>query len=356
MKITVIGGGNIGTLMAAEMANGGHCVTMYTSNPQNWQNKIDVYDADENFVLSGELSQVTNDVEKALEDAEMIWITVPAQAFNNLSEKMLPYVKAGQIIGIVPGSGGAEFAFYPMIQKGCILFGLQRVHSIARLKEYGKSVYMLGRKPELQLGSIPTSETPRISEIVSGLLNMPCISLPNYLCVTLTPSNPILHTTRLYSMFKDYEQGITYPRNFLFYEEWNDDSSSMLFTCDGELQKLCEVIPMELNDVKSLKLHYESETVQALTAKIQSIKAFKGLTSPMKQVESGEWIPDFDSRYFTADFSFGLKIILDLCDLFGVDAPGIQQVWDWYISTSPISQENYFKLALSKDELMDLYA
>lgn len=33
MNITVIGGGNIGTLMAAEAANKGHNVTVYTSKP-----------------------------------------------------------------------------------------------------------------------------------------------------------------------------------------------------------------------------------------------------------------------------------------------------------------------------------
>lgn len=44
MNITVIGGGNIGTLMAAEAANKGHKVTIYTSKPELWQNKIEVYD------------------------------------------------------------------------------------------------------------------------------------------------------------------------------------------------------------------------------------------------------------------------------------------------------------------------
>ncbi len=355
MKITVIGGGNIGTLMAAEMAHRGHDVTIYSSKPQSWENKIDVYNSDEEFILSGELCNVTNDMKAALNGAQMIWITVPAQAFEKTANEMLPFVKSGQMIGIVPGSGGVEFAFYPMIKKGCILFGLQRVHSIARLKEYGKSVYMLGRKSELQLGAIPKSETERLCDIVKGLLDMPCVALPNYLCVTLTPSNPILHTTRLYSMFKNFKPGYTYPRNFLFYEEWNNDSSSTLFTCDEELQNLCKAIPLELDDVKSLKLHYESDTVEALTQKIKSIKAFKGLTSPMKKVDETNWVPDFDSRYFTADFSYGLKIILDLCELFSVDAPGIHQVWNWYLKTSPIANDSYFTLKLTKDEFIKLY-
>ncbi len=355
MRITVIGGGNIGTLMAAEMASRGNQVTVYTTKLEKWNKIIDVYDADENHLITGELYSVTEDVKEAVQGAELIWITVPAQTFNDTAKKILPYVKENQLIGIVPGSGGAEFAFYPLLQKGCILFGLQRVHSIARLKEYGKSVYMLGRKSELQIGAIPRGETARISDIVYDLFKIPCVELPNYLCVTLTPSNPILHTTRLYSMFKNYEDGKHYSRNFLFYEEWTDNSSSMLFACDEELQRLCEVIPLELSNVKSLKEHYESETVEALTEKIKSIKAFKGLTSPMKMVDKDLFVPDFESRYFTADFAFGLKIILDLCNLFNVDAPNIKHIWEWYLSTSPIGKDNYFDLRLTKDELIRLY-
>ena len=44
MRITVIGGGNIGTLMAAEMAHKGHEVTMYTSKPAKWNKEISVLD------------------------------------------------------------------------------------------------------------------------------------------------------------------------------------------------------------------------------------------------------------------------------------------------------------------------
>ncbi|MGN9136127.1 2-dehydropantoate 2-reductase N-terminal domain-containing protein [Clostridium sp. HCP1S3_B4] len=208
MRITVIGGGNIGTLMAAEMAHKGHQVTMYTSKPQKWHRKLEVYDIKENYILGGILYKVTNSIKEAIEDAEYIWVAMPAQLLSSIAFKMLPYVKTKQKIGIVPGSGGAEFAFKEFIKKGCILFGLQRVHSIARLKEYGKSSYMLGRKKNIYIASIPRKEVKCICKDVSFLFNMPCEPLDNYLSVTLTPSNPILHTTRLYSIFKDYKEGV----------------------------------------------------------------------------------------------------------------------------------------------------
>ncbi len=356
MNVTVIGGGNIGTLMGAEIASLGYDVTIYTKqNPDSWEKSIDVFDAADKLLLTGNLKCVTDSMEEALTLADVIFITVPAQLFEKTCCDMLPFIRANQIIGVVPGSGGAEFAFARLIHKGCTLFGLQRVHSIARLKERGKSVYMLGKKSELLAGVIPSSRSEEISDLVSDMLKIPCVALPNYLAVTLTPSNPILHTTRLYSMFKDYSRGDVYSKNFLFYEEWTDRSSEVLFSCDKEVQNLCRAIPLDLEKVVSLPVYYESDTPKKLTQKIRSIKAFSGLTSPMNEIGDNAWIPDFSSRYFTADFSYGLKIIIDLCELFSVDCPNLKMVWNWYLLKNPLKDSAFFKLSLSKEELLRLY-
>ncbi|MCQ5120699.1 NAD/NADP-dependent octopine/nopaline dehydrogenase family protein [Massilicoli timonensis] len=356
MKVTIIGGGNIGTLMAAEYADKGHHVTLYTSKPERWSQKIKVYNAEEELLKTAVLHKITNNMEEALADAEYVWGVTPAHTFENMAEKMLPYVTSKHKIGIVPGTGGAEFAFYQFIQKGCTFIGFQRVHSVARLKEYGHSVYELGRKAELRIGVIPASMTQMICNEVAAVLEMPCVPLDNYLSVTLTPSNPILHTTRLYTMFKNYREGMKYPRNFLFYEEWDDASSQMLIDCDQELQTLCDTIPLDLTSVASLQDYYESHSVRAMTEKITSIKAFKGLTSPMKKAVDGDgWIPDWESRYFTADFPYGLKIIKDLAVLFHVATPHIDEVYNWYEQVAKQPHHKVFSLTITKEQLLRLY-
>lgn len=353
MDITIIGGGNVGTLMAAVISQNGHRVTVHSSRPQSWGSEIRVYAADDTLLLSQPLYRVTNDLAQAVAGADMIFVTVPAQGFSSLAQQLYDCVSPGQAIGIIPGSGGAEFAFRKLVQRGCVLFGLQRVPYIARLKEYGHCVYRLGDKPELQLASIPADQASQLCEKVFSLMQIPCVPLPNYLCVTLTPSNPILHTARLYAMFRDYHPGVVYPRNFLFYEEWNDLSSRILLQCDQELQTLCQKIPLELSSVRSLKLHYESPTAEAMTGKIRSITAFHGITSPMVQV-SGGWIPDFASRYFGADFPYGLRIIRDIAKLFDLETPAIDQVWGWYLSVTG-SPDDSFPLPSSPDAFLQCY-
>ena len=357
MKVCVIGGGNIGTLLSAEFAHKGYETVIYTSKPEKWASTLTVLNPDDTAWFETNNFTVTDSLEAAVADAEQIWLVQPSFMFPETAKKLLPLVKAGQMIMCVPGAGGAEFSFAPHIEKGCVLCGLQRVHSIARLQKYGSAVYMLGRKPNLQLAAIPADKTQHYAEVVGGMLDLPCEALPNYLVVTLTPSNPILHTTRIYSMFKDWHKGETFDHNILFYEEWTDEASKIMIDCDAELQEICGKLDrLDLRMVKSLKIHYESDTVEKMTAKISGIAAFKGLTSPMKEESDGVWVPDFSSRYFTADFPFGLKVILDVGKLVGAKVPNIEKIWSWYLAVCNEADNKIFSLPVnSLEEFYKIY-
>lgn len=354
-KICLIGGGNIGTLLAAEFAAKGYSISVYTSQSSSWSDKLQVYSPLDELIIDVSNIEATNNLEQAVWDAQQIWVTLPVFMFPKIAEELYPLIVPGQIIFCTPGAG-AEFYFQSLIQKGGILCGLQRVHSIARLKERGKSVYMLGRKDNLYAAAIPKHATSLCCDLIAAQLDIPCTALDNYLAITLTPSNPVLHTSRLYSMFKDYYHGLTYDRNFFFYEEWTDDASEILLKCDSELQSICRALPnLDLHSVRSLRSHYESDSPIQMTQKIRSIVAFQGIRSPMVETPIG-WIPDFNDRYFVADFAFGLKIIRDIAHLLHVSSPSIDIIWSWYCTVTNISSDCYFKLkASSKDELLASY-
>lgn len=353
LNITVIGGGNIGTLMAADLSMKAK-VSIYSPQVDKWTDKIIVYNDDDTVQKISSQIFVTDNLREAICGAQYIFITLPAFMFMDIASKIEDYVSIDQIICAVPGSGGVEFAFKRLIDKGVTVIGLQRVHCIARLKEYGHSVYALGRKRQIEIASIPSKMAENLRSEISELFSMPCIALDNYLCLTLTPSNPILHTSRLYSLFKNYEEEKLYSRVPLFYEEWNDESSKILIKMDDELQKLCNVIPIELGGVVSLKKYYASFSEKAMTDKIRSIKAFKGILSPMKEVPNHFYKPDISSRYFVSDFDFGLKIICDISDTFHVKVKTMKQAYNWYEKVAN-SDRAIFRLKMSRQEFLDLY-
>lgn len=352
MKICVIGGGNIGTLMAAELAAKGNDVWVSTSRPEQWPGTLDVLDEKDDVVIKAAPVTATSDLAAAVSGAAYVFVTYPTYLLADLCERLRPRVEPGQRIGMVPGACG-ELFLHPLVTR-CTLFGLQRVHSVARLKERSRSVYMLGRKPSIDVAAIPASEAAPIASDLSGWLDMPAGTLPSYLDLTLTPSNPILHTSRIRTMLEGWHEGVTYPRNFLFYEEWDMAASELMLAMDDELQALCRAIPMDLSGVKSLRVHYESPDAEAMTKKISGIPAFKGLTSPMKEVAEGQWVPDFASRYFRADFAYGLRAIQGIAHLCGVACPHIDEVMGWYEDVS----ENHGELRLtwsSMDEMVRAY-
>lgn len=328
-RIAIIGGGNIGTQFACVCASKGYRVNVFTSKPEKFENVLEIVDEYEAVTVS-KIALATSDIGEAVRDCQIVFVTHPAFLLKNTAEKLLPHVTRDMNFCVLPGTGGAELAFKDCIRAGATLFGLQRVPSVARLEEYGKKVRCEGIRPELFLASIPNSKAPDLAEFISSLWNRPCNVLPNYLSVTLTPSNPILHPARLRTLFCDYEAGKTYDHNPLFYGDWNDESSELLIACDQELQDMLGIMDkLDLTNVRSLKLHYESDTVEAMTEKIRSIKSLNHLSSPMKETADG-WVPDFESRYFTADFPYGLAIIEEIAGILGYNAKNIFETMDWY--------------------------
>lgn len=170
----------------------------------------------------------------------------------------------------------------------------------------------------------------RYTSLLEDLFDTPLVQLSSAYPFLLTNSNPLLHPSRLVDMFRNYENGVYYPRNFLFYEEWTDVSSELYIQADAELLKACEkCLDMTIGkDIIPVKEYYESSAVKALAKKINSITAFKGILSPMKQVSQG-WVPDFESRYFTEDVAWGTKPICDYAREIGVDTPILDYFTSW---------------------------
>lgn len=330
MHITVVGAGNVGTQFAAHCAEKGHKVIVYGSKPEKINKVLTVINEDDEVIHQGSIDKATSDVKEAFLNAELIFVCMPATMMKENAEKIEPFAKSGMKICLVPGTGGGECAFKGCIKKGATVFGVQRVPSVARLVEYGKTVRAVGYRNELFVAAIPNAKTGECCEIVQDIFDMKTSLLPNYLNITLTPSNPILHTTRLRNLYGDWHEGVVYDSVPLFYEDWNNATSELLIKCDDEVQKLCRKLDkFDLSYVKSLRIHYESPTAEAMTKKISSIPGFKGLTSPTVKVEGG-YIPDFDSRYFTADFSYGLTILMQIAEFVGSEAPNMKETLYWY--------------------------
>jgi len=329
-KVTVFGGGNIGTQVACISASKGYEVTVFSSRPAEFGKDLEIVDESGEISCRGSIARVTDSIETAMQ-SKILFVAYPSILFSKLAARIEPFVRPGQILCLLPGTGGAEFFFHDCVQKGAVLCGLQRVPAVARLVKYGKRVRVEGKREHLYLASVPSSCAEELSAFISGLFDMPCTPLAHYLEVTMTPSNSILHTSRLATMFGDYTPGRVYERMPLFYGDWTDASSEHLLACDAEHQRMLGMLDrLDLSSVKSMVLHYDSsDTPAKMTAKLSGIRSLNRLPSPMIRLEGG-WIPDFESRYFSSDFPYGLAIIESFGRVLHADIPKIEKTMQWY--------------------------
>lgn len=358
-NIGVIGGGNIGTQFACMCSYKGYKTSLFTSRPDEFLKKINIIN-ENGKTITGELTLVTDNLGKILENCDLIFITYPAFLLTKLANDILSYkncISLQRTFVVLPGTGGVEFSFRKIIENGAAVYGVQRVPSVARLEKYGQIVRCEGLRKELNLASVSKNNDHKVGQLLEELWEIPCKYLPNYLNITLTPSNPILHTSRLYALFHNFSSETVYDKNPLFYGDWNDESSELLLKLDDELQMICNSLyPLDLSGVRSLKEHYESYTVADLTKKLSTIPSLHKIYSPMSRLRNG-WVPNFNSRYFLADFPFGLSIFFEISKLLKLDCVYMRLLMNWY--NDIIGNKQYFELSKyeihTKKDLIEMY-
>lgn len=329
MKICIVGAGNIGLVSACTLAlHGEHDVVVYTHNEFDVSNLV-FEDAENGKEYSNLDFKVETDLKKALANTDYIICTYPAFLRKDFIQEIKPICPKDCKIGFFPGYGGAEYMCKDLIDEGVTVFGLQRVPFVAR-QSNKQIASCLSRKDTIYISSIPKNKTEEICKDLEKLFDIPAVALDEYLAVTLVPSNPLLHLTGLYNVFKDYKPGDSYDSQLMFYAEWNDETSELLLDYDAELQEICSRMkPLDLREIVSLRTYYESPTAEAMTKKLKSIKAFEVVQVPLIE-KDGRYYPDFNSRMFLEDYPYGIAIIKYFAILTGVKTPAIDKILKLY--------------------------
>lgn len=314
----------MGHVCAGVMASQGDVeLNILSGHPERWQKTITVTDLNgKQFVAK--FNHISSKPEEVVTGQDIILLCLPGYLIEKTLRDIKPFVGTAAV-GTVVSSTGFFFFAHEILGKDAKLFGFQRVPYISRVAEYGKTANLLGYKSSLAAVLENIEDCESFRKDLERLFMTPVTLLSSFYEVALSNSNPILHTGRLYSMFHGRENEL-FDHNILFYKEWTDEASQLLIDMDAEFFQLLD--KLNVHSLPTLLDYYESTDAASLTRKIQSIPAFQTITSPMKQVEGG-WMVDFESRYFTEDFPFGLKWIRELCYKYRLYAPKISEVYSW---------------------------
>lgn len=278
--------------------------------------------------MTGSIILIESDSRRVVPQADIVLLCLPGYAIRETLLQIRDVLRPDTAVGSVVSSTGFFFQAMELLLPTQPLFGFQRVPFISRIIDYGRSARLMGFKESLKMAVEHLADAEPLRSTLEEMLHTPVSLLDSFYEVSLSNSNPLLHPSRLYSLWKDWHEGVVYDRVPMFYEEWTEEAARLYLSMDCELQALLTKLPVRSGSISTVLDYYESTDASSLAHKLRSIEAFKGIAAPMKAVDGG-YVPDFHSRYFTEDFSYGLAIVQRLAQEKGVATPVMDCICQW---------------------------
>ena len=202
MKYTVIGAGNGGKAMAAHMALMGKEVTLYNRTYANIEviaerGGIDL-DNPDGLDGFGKLAKVTDNMQVALDGADLIMVVVPSSAHRDIAQSMAPYLQDGQIVLLHPGRtcGAIEFD-QTLRQSGCTakpIIAEAETFIFASRSEGPSQARIFRIKESVPLAALPATANQKVLEAVHTVYPQ-YISGGNVLKTGLNNMGAVFHPT-----------------------------------------------------------------------------------------------------------------------------------------------------------------
>jgi len=354
--VAVLGGGNGGHAVAANLSLAGFKVNFFEL-PQFAESFERVLRTKEIRIegvsIDGvaKLNLATTDIQQAIKDAEVIFVITPAFGHKTMAEICAPFVQDGQVIVLMPGSGGSlEFAkiFKEKKVKQEITFAESCTLPYgARLKGAGHvSVFI--NALILPTGVFPSKRT---GEVISRLKQFYPTMLPakDVLEAAINNPNPVAHpvATLLNAAriehsrgeFYLYAEGMT-PSVARTYESLNEERLSI---CKGMEYKLYHWNDLDFKDYNLGETEEECR-YRILNTSMDAAFGKDGIYAGIK-MKGPEHLKD---RYVTEDVPYGMALLSTLGDILKIPTPTHDAVIQL---ASVINRTNYWKTGRGVNQL-----
>ena len=328
MKVAVVGAGNGGCAVAADMAHRGLQVTLVkTSNALHDDNfkflqenngKMTLLDFGENGSMNpqdleiqekvGYIAHVTRDL-SAVSDMDIVIIYVQTNYHEEIIQRLAPHIRDGQILLINPGYFSTAYVLKYMGEKDITVVEAQSSFIDGRIMEPGK--FKVGfRNVRNPLGIYPAKNLPMAKEKLDQL-GFPFHYMKNVVGAALHNPNMIVHTIgsimsipMIDAMGKEF---CMYHRSFTEHT-WN-----VLEKLDGEKMDVLEKLGFErMPYVEACKFRNSLDDTE--DAK-EVFFDYAGMPTRAKGPVT------VNSRYITEDVPQGLVMLESLGKALDVETP-----------------------------------
>lgn len=353
-KTTIIGGSNSAHTIIPLLSNEGHEVSLLTRNPSKWSNSIEMqYVLPDGLIestINGNISLITNNPSEVIPQSNIIILSLPVASYREVLHKIAPFINndSDVFIGTIYGQAGFNWMVEEIKNKYNLnninYFAIGLIPWITRTAIYGKTGINYGPKAK---NVVAMSDQTKFDDLSKNLLNDLCYTYfnkgkfelsENFLSLTLSVDNQIIHLSRLYSMYLK-NGGIWKDKKEipLFYRDYDDLSAEMLQKLDDDYSAIRNGIKSIFpnNDFRYMLSYLELErfSYQSVNVNIKesfaNSKTLGQISTPVVQNENGDWIINKNHRFFTDDLYYGLAIAKWISEKLNINVSTIDEIIYW---------------------------
>ncbi|MGE5630712.1 MAG: NAD/NADP octopine/nopaline dehydrogenase family protein [Caulobacteraceae bacterium] len=317
MKIAVLGSGNGGCAVAFECAKADHEVSMFDF--QNFPDNINAIRESGGIYSEGQMQGFQEilyagfDIEKALKDAQLIFVVGPAYSTKPFAEVCKPYLKKGQIVLVCPGSCAGSIVFKNALGKAAmdeeyIIGETSTLPYAVRLTGPGKIHVFLKLKAGVLISALPSKYTDQVKASVASIYPY-MVPAKNVLQTSLQNANPIIHPViaLLNTALIERTKG-----DFCFYEDGVTESVGKLIEAlDKERIAIGRALGFEIIPDPELGMLQGYMQEPTYGRGYSGANGFKGIKAPAS----------LDYRYINEDVGYGLVFMAELGKQLEVPTP-----------------------------------
>ncbi|PAA14720.1 NAD/NADP-dependent octopine/nopaline dehydrogenase family protein [Pseudomonas fragi] len=358
LKVAICGGGRTGHLNAILFKQLPNVqVSMLTSNLELIEQHVRHTPMQallpDGSTLDARLDRVTTDARTAVEDADIVIITVPAHARPQTLQAIAPHLSSNKpvCVGAIPGFCGFDWLAEATLadRPNLVIWGMKDVPHTAFGLTPGRSIKMGGGKSRLYAATHARESQEsrqRLQEMLTVLYGRCVTMLDNYLEITLTPGNPIMHSSVIYGLIGPFGQWHRkiFPQRMCWWTECPELGAYFLERMDQESQDLCAVISqrmgIDLSSVKSLKqeiIEAYGEQIRdqsSMLSILRTNRAYNHILAPMVPADGNRagYVIERESRAFNEDVAYGLVLLAEMAKRFELKVPHIEEVLQWSVT------------------------
>lgn len=324
-RVSVIGSGNAGLTAAYHFSYHGSKVCLFGSegfdqslNDIEQQGGIEALNSynDVPLCFAGfqSVDKITRDIHEAIEYSDILILPVPSFAQEPLFLEMLPHLKNGQVIVLMPGNYGSLVLNKLKRDHGYPDLDITFVDAISipwatRIVEPAK-IAILGMKAFLPVAAFPSSRINVVLNSLKSVMPLPLTTLDNVLCAGLENINfgghPLLTTLNI-GLLENFDG------NFNYYKD----------CCSVSTAKAAAAMEKErqaVGDALGFNLTTELDAMNALYAmNCDSVYEINRTSETHGKLNSAP--NSAQNRYITEDSAYLLVPCFELGKLAGIKTP-----------------------------------